>query len=372
MGREIRKENEIRINTERQVNREYKDSIFRLLFSDEASLRKLYNDIKGTDYGEDVPVKIRTLHDALFIDIKNDIAFTIGDKFVVLIVEQSTVCENMPVRMLSYVGRIYEKIYRRSDFYKRKRLSLPVPEFFVFYNGHEDIPEESILRLSDSYEEEQPENSAELLVKVYNIKYNKGAEILSRNRKLHEYSLLVADVEKRIREGLQAAEAITESVRYCMDEGILYDFLREHGSEVRGMLFDYMSREEFIELRAEERAEELVELRLEEIEAKAEKLVEAKAETLAEAKLEKLAELRLKEIEAKAEEQLEARAEKLAEARAEKLAEEKAKARLAEKIAESERKKTLEIAGTMKAEGADITFIAKVTGLSEAEIKNFE
>lgn len=240
----------------KSLNRRYKDSIFRLLFNDEKILRDLYNDIKGTDYGEDVPIKIRTLQDALFIDIKDDIAFTIGDKFVVLIEEQSTICENMPVRMLSYVGRLYEKMYDRREFYKRKRVMLPLPEFFVFYNGNEDLEKETMMRLSDSYEEEVPENSAELVVKVYNIKYNKGAEILQKNRYLYEYSTLLAYVEEYKSLGYDAEESVGRAISRCMDEGILYGFLQEHGSEVRGMLFDYVSKEEFAEIRAEERGEE--------------------------------------------------------------------------------------------------------------------
>ncbi|MCI8631171.1 MAG: hypothetical protein HFG67_02715 [Firmicutes bacterium] len=77
----------------KRINREYKDSIFRLLFNDEKKLRHLYNDLKGTNYDSDVPVVIQTLKDAVFIDIKDDIAFTIDNKFVVLIEEQSTLHE---------------------------------------------------------------------------------------------------------------------------------------------------------------------------------------------------------------------------------------------------------------------------------------
>ena len=241
---------------ELQLNRQYKDSIFRLLFNDEDKLRELYNDIKGTNYGEDVPITIRTLQDTIFTDIKNDIAFTIGDKFVVLMEEQSTVCLNMPVRMLSYLGRLYEKMYNRREFYRKSIVKIPVPEFFVFYNGREEMPEEMTLRLSDSYTEELPENSAELVVKMYNIKYNKGAEILEKNKMLQGYSRLISYVEEMKKEGYTDEDAAKHAIMRCMDQGILKDFLQVHGTEVTGMLFDYVSKEEFAEIRAEEKYEE--------------------------------------------------------------------------------------------------------------------
>jgi hypothetical protein len=40
----------------------------------------------------------------------NDISFEIGDKLVVLIEHQSTINPNMPLRLLLYIGRVYEKI----------------------------------------------------------------------------------------------------------------------------------------------------------------------------------------------------------------------------------------------------------------------
>lgn len=296
---------------EKKYNREYKDSMFRMLFNDEDKLRCLYNDLKGTDFGEDTPVVIRTLEDVVFIDIKDDIAFTIGDKFVVLIEEQSTLCENMPVRMLSYAGRLYEKIYDRKTFYKRKRMTLPVPEFFVLYNGTEDAPEEIEMRLSDSFVSEIPENSAELVVKMYNIKYNKGAELLKRNRELYEYSLFTAYVEQYIGDGFEPKAAVELAVRRCMDEGVLYDFLKVHGSEVNGMLFDYITREEFWEIRMEERAEELAE----------EKVKAREAEIIAHAE-EKVAAIVAEKVKALAEEKETVITEEKAKELAEKLAKE--------------------------------------------------
>jgi hypothetical protein len=50
------------------------------------------------------------LEGVLFKARMNDISFEIGDKLVVLIEHQSTINPNMPLRLLLYIGRVYEKI----------------------------------------------------------------------------------------------------------------------------------------------------------------------------------------------------------------------------------------------------------------------
>ena len=58
-----------------QVNRKYKDSVFRTLFSDEAKLIEVYNALFDTNYGSDANIEIVTLEDVVFRTLKNDIAF---------------------------------------------------------------------------------------------------------------------------------------------------------------------------------------------------------------------------------------------------------------------------------------------------------
>lgn len=92
------------------VNTGYKDSTFVFLFNTEERLRELYNAIAGTNYDANTPLEINTLSDVLFKDRKNDVSFILDNKFIVLIEHQSTISENMPLRLLIYIARIYEKI----------------------------------------------------------------------------------------------------------------------------------------------------------------------------------------------------------------------------------------------------------------------
>ncbi|MCI5593159.1 MAG: hypothetical protein SOT05_09510 [Anaerovoracaceae bacterium] len=57
-----------------EINRKYKDSVFRVLFSEKDRLIELYNAIFDTDYTEDDSVDITTLEDVVFK--------TIGSRFL--------------------------------------------------------------------------------------------------------------------------------------------------------------------------------------------------------------------------------------------------------------------------------------------------
>ena len=83
------------------VNRNYKDTIFRMLFSDRKNLLSLYNAINGTSYENPEELEIVTLENAIYMGMKNDLAFIIGTNLF-LYEHQSTYTPNMPLR-----GSIY-------------------------------------------------------------------------------------------------------------------------------------------------------------------------------------------------------------------------------------------------------------------------
>lgn len=67
----------------RQPKKNYKDGVFRMLFNNEEKIRELYFALTGEDStGQEV--KIITLNDAIYADMKNDLAFAIGSRVIVL------------------------------------------------------------------------------------------------------------------------------------------------------------------------------------------------------------------------------------------------------------------------------------------------
>jgi hypothetical protein len=261
-------------------NREYKSSVFSLLFGDEDTLRGLYEAVEGVALPPDLPITINTLEDALFRTRVNDISFEAGEKLVVIIEHQSTINPNMPLRLLSYIDRIYEKITagRKARWYGKKRFTLPRPEFIVLYNGPDPFPDKDTLRLSDSFADVSalglPAGAPpdlELVVRVYNINEGHNQDMVQKNETLNGYVRFIAKVrefETALSGGKNPADlsrddrkelmktAITQAVRWCIDHNILKPFLERNGSEVVNMLFGEWKLEEALVVEREEGREE--------------------------------------------------------------------------------------------------------------------
>ncbi len=232
-----------------KLNREYRDSVFRMLFNDKKKLIELYNAVFDTDYGPDTPIDIKTIEDVLFVHMKNDIAFTLDNKFIVLTEHQSTVNPNMPVRNLIYLSTILQKMYKKAEFYQTVPLPLPQPEFIVFYNGSRKMPEYQELKLSDSFLGEKKEKYAlDLTVKVFNINIKEDEGILARSATLSQYSRLVEKIKTAALDGEVSERIMSLIFKECINEGILPEFLTEHGLEVINMLFKEFTEEEREEL----------------------------------------------------------------------------------------------------------------------------
>ena len=79
------------------ANKKYKDTVFRMLFSDRKNLLSLYNAINGTGYEDPEELEIVTLENAIYMGMKNDLAFII-DTNLFLYEHQSTYNANYPRR----------------------------------------------------------------------------------------------------------------------------------------------------------------------------------------------------------------------------------------------------------------------------------
>jgi predicted transposase/invertase (TIGR01784 family) len=239
------------------TNRNFKSSVFASYFQDKAKLIEVYNAIKGTNYLKDTAVQINTLDYALYLDQINDISFSLDDKLLILIEHQSTINPNMPLRLLLYVARVYEKILDNENLYKSTRVTIPKPEFLVLYNGEADYPDHSVLKLSDAFREADTQGLLELIVKVYNINQGRNPKILKKSRSLSEYAAFIARVRENMSKSKDWEEAVRKAVVYCIKHGIMKDFLEKNGSEVVNMLSVEFSLEDALRIRYEEGREEM-------------------------------------------------------------------------------------------------------------------
>jgi hypothetical protein len=247
------------------VNTKYKASVFSSLFSDPDALRELYSALEGVSLPPGLEININTLSDVLYMGQVNDISFTVDNRLVVLIEHQSTINPNMPLRLLIYIARVYERIIDRRKAYQTSLEKIPSPEFIVLYNGVKPYPDRAELRLSDAFKSATDLRGAlgidpalELVVQVYNINKGHNVELLGRSRVLEGYSTFVEQVREKGK-GMPQEEAVRSAIRDCIENNILKTYLEAHGSEVINMLITEWDIDEAIAVNREEAWEEGIE-----------------------------------------------------------------------------------------------------------------
>ena len=191
----------------------------------------------------------------------------------------------MPVGFFRAFARI-SSIFSSS----KKLLSLPFPQFVIFYNGVEPLEDNKDyieLHLSDAFicaesnhlttdaasrqpvvttdmpvsDIDVPDSTAkntpdsvstrpclECTARVYNINYGHNQELMARCRTLEEYSILIGRISSKVRNGIPLEPAADAAVQECIRNGILKDFLIKHRSEVVGMLLEEFDMDEYIKM----------------------------------------------------------------------------------------------------------------------------
>ena len=174
------------------------------------------------------------------------------NRVLVISEHQSTINDNMPLRDLLYLGRTLEKLLDEKNLYRRKMISIPTPEFYVFYNGDDPFPTEKILRLSNAYLDKTEHPMLELEVKVININLASGHRLLKECRPMYEYSWYIQQIKDYLADGWSRDDAIAQAVRDCLDEGIMAEFMQEHGTEAVNMLYTQWTWDDAMEVEREE------------------------------------------------------------------------------------------------------------------------
>lgn len=203
------------------ANREYKSTMFCMLFRNKKELLELYNAVNHSAYTDTEALQVVTLENAIYMNMKNDLAFLI-DMHLNLYEHQSTLNPNMPLRDLFYVAKEYQKLVQNASIYASTLVRIPAPRFIVFYNGQATRPGQEVLRLSDAYytREEAPE--LELKVTVLNINEGSNRELLADCKTLKEYMQYVECVRRYTSmPGMTLNEAVEKAVDECINKGSL-------------------------------------------------------------------------------------------------------------------------------------------------------
>ena len=234
------------------TQRNYKDTVSRMLFQEPGNALSLYNSLNGTDYTDESMIEFNTLENAIYMGMKNDLSFLIMDEMH-LYEHQSTYTPNMPLRDLFYVADLLQAHVKDESLYSSKPIKLPTPHFVVFYNGSEERPEKKELKLSEAFEKMTEFPELELKVTILNINPGKNEKLKERCPALREYMQYVEKVREN-RKNMPLEEAVEEAIRYCIRNGILKEFLLRQRAEVRKMsIYEYDKEREFELIRRDER-----------------------------------------------------------------------------------------------------------------------
>ena len=235
--------------TTTNVQRNYKDGLFLMIFRNKPSLLSLYNAIRGSNYTNPDDLTVTTIENVLYMGMKKDVSFIINNQLH-LYEAQSTWNPNMPLRGFFYFSDVYQGYIaeHRFNIYGSKRIDLPSPNYIVFYNGTADEPDSRILRLSDSFIKQDGEEAClECTATMLNINFGHNQQLMEACHELYEYSYLVEQVRTGTRSGLALPDAIDQAVEHCIEHNILKSFLLHHRAEVTNMILKEFNQEQRIQ-----------------------------------------------------------------------------------------------------------------------------
>ena len=234
------------------VNTKYKDRLFNFIYGSPENRKwtlSLYNAVNGSDYTDENAIEFNTIKEALYLGMHNDTSFLISD-IISVFEHQSSYNPNMPVRMLQYLGHLYEGYITRNRLNKfgSSLLQLPVPKLVVFYNGLKNLDDEVVLKLSDSFPEARRlESDVEVIVRMININQGHNKALMEACSTLREYAWLVDHV-REYGISMELEDAVNRAIDEMPSDYELKSFLIAHRSEVFGMLLTEYNETEVMEL----------------------------------------------------------------------------------------------------------------------------
>ena len=166
--------------------------------------------------------------------------------------QQSTFNPNVPLRLLLYFNELIQHAIRTTDpnaLHFSSPYRIPIPRFYVFYNGNTPRPEEEILLLSDVFERRlmpgEESASVDVRVKIINIYYVTGNHSLLESCKpLMEYSRLM-DMIREEKDNIGLKQAIRKAIASVTEDWRIYEAIQSAGKELDDMILAEFDEEKF-------------------------------------------------------------------------------------------------------------------------------
>ena len=238
--------------------RNYKDKLFRKIFGkeDKRSARwrlELYNALSGKNYTNPDEIEITTLENALFIKMKNDVSFLV-DSQMTLWEHQSTLNPNMPLRGLFYFSLLYQNylITRDEALFTTKLITIPSPQYYVFYNGDENVEDILKLRLSDAFIDFTEKGDFEWTATMININKNHNETLHKKCKPLYDYCRFVDRIKINLKNKMEKEAAVDEAIDWAIKENLLEGLIKEQRAQIKMDILTNFDQEQYDRIRRRE------------------------------------------------------------------------------------------------------------------------
>ena len=240
------------------TTKEYKDRLFSFIFGREENKEwtlSLYNAVNGSHYTDSSQIKITTIKEVLYMGMHNDVSFILANELS-LYEQQSTYNPNMPVRQFLYAAKLIEQYLEpiKRKLYWKSLQKIPAPKLIVFYNGTDEHPDETLLKLSDAYPD-GVKGDIEVTVRMLNINVGRNKAIFEACKPLQEYTWLVDRIRTYSKQ-MSREDAIDKTLAEIPDGFQLKHLLLQHKAEVKGMILTEYDEEDVMNGFREEGREE--------------------------------------------------------------------------------------------------------------------
>lgn len=243
------------------MNREYKDRLFKFIFGNPENKEwtlSLYNAVNGSKYTNPDDIKLTTLEDAVYMNMKNDVSFLISDTMS-FYEQQSSFNPNMPMRFLVYAGMVYSRFIETSLEYRKyssKQQKAPTPKCICFYNGTSEKEDKTILKLSDSF---SSKSDIEVTVTMINVNYGHNKELMDACKPLEEYAYFIDRVRVYQKNSDNLEDAVDKALDNLPENSVIKSFLTNNKAEVKRMCITEYDEERTLRETKEEGLEEGIE-----------------------------------------------------------------------------------------------------------------
>lgn len=222
------------------MKRTIKDSVFTNLFQDKKYLLQLYKALHPEDneVTEDKLTDI-TIKNVLTDNIYNDLGFIANeDKMVILVEAQSAWTMNIIIRALMYMVQTYHDYFNRTkqNWYKSKKVKIPVPEIYVIYTGDRKNRPSEVSLVQEFFEGKE----SSIDVKVKMIYDGKDGDIIN------QYVIFTKVCNEQMAIHGRTQKAVLETIRICKDRNVLREYLSSKEKEVVDIMMLLYDEEEIM------------------------------------------------------------------------------------------------------------------------------